>query len=200
MLWYGRLEANVESRLNERQSGFRKDRGVRDVWWMLEGMLRSRRRETYVGFVDFKKAFDRVWREGLWYKMDAKGVKGKMLRMIKRWYEGSEVKAEWMGAETGWMDVDIGVRQGCVLSGLLFAVYVDDLLDMLELMEGVRLGEGEEWQMDVEALMYADDLTVMAEDAAGLEWMLEELSGWCKKWRMDISVGVKGKSEVVVFG
>jgi hypothetical protein len=63
------------------------------------------------GFIDFSKAFDRVWRKGLWYKMYTKGVVGKMWRMLQVWYEGSAVKAEWREVETGWMDIDVGVRQ-----------------------------------------------------------------------------------------
>jgi hypothetical protein len=206
MLWYRRVEEEIECKINEGQAGFRKNRGVRDVWWVLEGVIQSRLKrglKTYVGFIDFKKAFDRVWREGLWWKLEQKGVKGKMWRMIQRWYEGSEVKAEWMGAETGWMKIDLGVRQGCVLSGLLFAVYVDDVFEWLDVAtDGVTIGEGEEWEEIVRALMYADDLTMMAKDAEGMLEMLEILRQWSKQWRMDVSAGLEkeAKSEVVVFG
>ena len=37
-----------------------------------------------------------------------------------------------MEVETEWVEVDVGVRQGCVLSGLLSIVFVDDLLKELE--------------------------------------------------------------------
>ena len=51
---------------------------------------------------------------------------------------------EWREVETDWMEVDVGVRQGCVLSGLLFIVCVDDLLEELEgTGKGLRWGAGE---------------------------------------------------------
>ena len=64
------------------------------------------------------------------------------------------------------------------------------------------IGEGEEWEERVDAMMYADDLTMVAEDAEGLEAMLDVLGQWCREWRMDLSSGLgkKAKSEVVVFG
>ena len=117
MLWWVRLEEQLDRKIREVQSGFRKKRGVRDVWWVLEGIIRNLEGKKFVGFVDFSKAFDRVWRDGLWYKLYTKGVAGKMWRMVQLWYEGSAVKAEWREVETEWMEVDVGVRQGCILSG-----------------------------------------------------------------------------------
>eukprot|EP00732_Lithocolla_globosa_P001599 Lithocolla_globosa_v1_NODE_818_length_3236_cov_18.549026.p3 type:complete len:255 gc:universal NODE_818_length_3236_cov_18.549026:2343-3107(+) len=163
-------------------------------------MIRNRVGRTYAGFLDFSKAFDSVWREGLWKKLYEKGVKGKMLRMIQMWYEGSKTKVEWLGVETDWMDVEVGVKQGCVLSGLLFAVYVDDLFEYVEKVgkgaETERVGE-EQWRLMVTALMYADDLTVVAENGEGLKKLVEAVMEWSRKWRMRLS---EGKCEVVVFG
>eukprot|EP00732_Lithocolla_globosa_P001206 Lithocolla_globosa_v1_NODE_560_length_3748_cov_17.769022.p2 type:complete len:373 gc:universal NODE_560_length_3748_cov_17.769022:3442-2324(-) len=195
MVWWARLEEMVEPLLRDGQSGFRKRRSVRDVWWVLEGMLRNREGKGYVALVDYRKAFDRVWRDGLWMKLHKKGVRGKMWRMVMKWYEGSQ---EWLGVETEWIEIDIGVKQGCVLSGLLFAGYMDDLFECLEEVgRSMRAskGEGEE-DLEVAGLMYADDLTMLPEDEEGMEGMMMALAKWCRKWRMTIN---EEKSEVVVF-
>ena len=114
--------------------------------------------------------------------------------MIPLWYEDSKIRAEWRGVETEWMDVDVGVRQGCVLSGLLFIVYVNDLLEELEQDGNV---DEEVKELVIVALMYADDLEVIAGNEEDLERRLKIVYEWAKKWRMKVN---EKKSEVVVFG
>jgi hypothetical protein len=94
------------------------------------------------------------------------------------------------------MDIDIGVRQGCILSGLLFIVFVDDLLEELNEKGGIRVKvDGEE--IRVGGLMYADDLEVLEDDESRFEEMLGVVMKWKKRWRMTINIK---KSEIVVFG
>ena len=196
-LWWTRLEAEIGGGIDDCQYGFRKGRGVEDVWWIMEAVLDGKGKK-YVGFIDFSKAFDRVWREGLWYKLYEKGVKGKMWRMIQEWYKDSAVKAEWRGVKTGWIGVEEGVRQGCILSGLLFLVYVDDLLkELKDGEEGVRIGGAGKEGVRVNAVMYADDLEIFGREGGDLIRKLELIERWSKKWKMEVSIE---KSEVVVFG
>ena len=57
-----------------------------------------------------------MWREGLWSKLAEVGVNGKMLLTIRSMYDGVKSSVIVNGRLTAWFDIDIGLRQGCVLS------------------------------------------------------------------------------------
>ena len=49
---------------------------------------RRKRKRTYCCFLDIRKAYDTVFREGLWKRLIDKGVGGKMWRVVKNLYSG----------------------------------------------------------------------------------------------------------------
>ena len=75
-----------------------------------------------------KKAFDRVFRAGLWKRLAEEGVKGKMWRVLKSIYATVESCVVIDGRLTDWFPIDTGVRQGCVLSPLLYAFFINGLV------------------------------------------------------------------------
>ena len=82
-------EAN--SILVEEQGGFRPHRGCPDQLFSLVEILQNRgKKGTFCCFIDVKKAFDRVFRAGLWEKIADVGVKGKMWRVLKAIYASVE--------------------------------------------------------------------------------------------------------------
>jgi hypothetical protein len=87
---------------------------------------------------------------------------------------------------------NIGVKQGCLLSPGLFAIYMDSLIaDIRATGIGARVGDE-----TIGALLYADDLVIMADSEAHLQQLLDVLGEWCKTWRMSLS---DTKSKIVVF-
>ena len=68
-----------------------------------------------------QKAYDTVWRDGLWLKLWDMGVKGKMWRVVKGLYEVSR-SAGW--EKSNMFSVEQGVAQGCSLSPILFLVLI----------------------------------------------------------------------------
>ena len=78
--------------LHEGQAGFRAKRSCVDNIYVLSEIVQGRLREgkkTYAFFLDVQKAYDTVWRNGLWVKMWELGVRGKMWRVIKEMYSVS---------------------------------------------------------------------------------------------------------------
>ena len=68
------------------QGGFRLGRSCIDNIFCLNELIQGRIKEgisTYIFFLDFKKAYDTVWRDGLWYKMWGMDIKGKMRRVVR---------------------------------------------------------------------------------------------------------------------
>ena len=90
-------------------------------------MVKGRKEEILVAFLDMEKAYDRVNRKKLFEVMRCYGVHEKLVRLIERIHDGSMVKFELEKVTTGWCKSDSGVRQGYPLSSLLFNIYVREL-------------------------------------------------------------------------
>ena len=78
--------------------------------------------------MDLTKAYDSVNRDILWGKMKKLGFGGKFLESIKSMYKGDFVTCKTNGVTTNPVYLGRGLRQGCSLSPMLFALYVVDLI------------------------------------------------------------------------
>ena len=74
----------------------------------------------YLLFVDFEKAFDSVDREAMWRILRHYGIPDKIINMLKVQYEGFTCQVLHGGTMTEPIEVKTGVRQGCLLSPLLW--------------------------------------------------------------------------------
>ena len=86
-----RIRKWAESRetLSDLQGGFRAGRSTADQLFILTEILahRSERKgQTFMAFLDVSKAYDTVWRDGLWYKLCEMGVGGKCLKFLRKMY------------------------------------------------------------------------------------------------------------------
>jgi hypothetical protein len=180
----------------DEQNGFRKERSCADHIFSLSSIIRNRKRDglqTYVAFVDFEKAFDRVDRNLLLFKLQSMGFGGKMLNMIKTIYSNCESCVNVNGHLTSKFSTEFGVRQGDPLSPTLFGLFINDLAtDLNASGKGIKLND----DLIIALLLYADDLAIIADSEEDLQMMLNILEIWCKKWRMRINVK---KTKIVHF-
>ena len=108
-------------------------------------------------FVDFKKAYDSVWRDGLFYKLLKSGVRGKTFNVIQSMYSQSECYIKINGDRTDFMSDSIGVKQGEVLSPLLFNLFINDLVDAMNVSDSPSLNDRE-----TPCLLYADERSFLS--------------------------------------
>jgi hypothetical protein len=196
---HARLSRYLEERrlIDDHQNGFRPYRGTVDNIFVLSEVLRCRARQrdaTYVAFLDVKKAYDKLWRDGLWNTLWELGVRGRMWRILKNLYSGvqSAVKVDLF--RTQYFDVETGLRQGCPLSPLLYSVFINGIIRCVETSgEGIKINE----RSTCTALLYADDIVVLACSPGGLQRCLDAADTYSRQWRFEFNVS---KSEVVVFG
>ena len=118
---------NVNNIIPDEQNGFRKKRSCIDHVSTLTSIIDTRRKlrkSTYTAFIDFSKAFDRVNRNILWSKLGGLGINNncKMLNALKSLYVDVQSCVRVNGYYSEWFDVSNGLKQGCILSPLLFSI------------------------------------------------------------------------------
>ena len=70
-----------------------------------------------------RKAFDSIYRNGLWFKLYKCGIRGKMLNIMKSIYCNIKSCAKHLDNKSIFFDSLIGLKQGEVLSPLLFSLF-----------------------------------------------------------------------------
>jgi len=103
--------------------GFRAGRSTIDQIFTLRqlaGKYFAFSKELYVRYIDFRKAFDSVWREGPWEVMRHTGYSEKIVRILEKMHEGTFSAVRAVGGLSNWFETVVGVLQGCMLSPLYY--------------------------------------------------------------------------------
>ena len=129
-----RLSAYCEVRnlLPEEQYGFRPHRSTTDMMFAvrrLQELGRKARVPLFLCFIDLQKAYDSVDRTLLWQVLARFGTPPQMIEVIRQFHDGMRacVRSD-DGRCSEWFKVAQGLRQGCVLSPLLFNVFFAAIL------------------------------------------------------------------------
>ena len=148
------------------------------------------RGKLYTCFVDFKKAFDSIWHQGLLYKLLKYNIGGSFYKIISSMYSNSICCVKDNYTRSEFFNYDKGVRQGCILSPLLFNLYLNELPFILN-------NNATRWfSLKLNCLLYADDLPLISNSAEGLQQSLDRLSKCCQDWLLKIN---PAKTKVIVF-
>ena len=111
-------------------------------------------------FVEFRKAYDLVQHKLLWNKLEKFGIGKKVIEIIKSIYNRTECSVKMEEKLTPMFEYLIGVRQGCILSPLLFSLFINDIEELLRdqgIRGGVTVGD-----IVLYMLLYADDIVLIA--------------------------------------
>ena len=187
------LESN--NIIHDEQNGFRKDRGCVDHLYSFSSIVQNRKlckKPTFACFIDARKAFDRVNRDCLWFKLRSLGIHGNLYNSIKSLYVDVKCAVKINDIKTNWFDVNNGVKQGCILSPVLFNLYINDIVDEMNVLNcGIPMLNSK-----IDMLMYADDIVLMSESEQNLQKMLDCVLVWARKWRISLN---ESKTQVVHF-
>ena len=154
--------------MKNKQQGFRKRRGTADGMYVLRQMVVKRlgvQGIMALGFVDLEKAFDTVPREMVMSTLRWMGVPEAEVRMVEDTYEKTTAKVVVGEGASEEFEVKIGLRQGSVLSPLLFVAVLDRINGNTVVKDAMK------------KLLYADDLALVTNGKQEQKETTEEWNG-----------------------
>ena len=140
-------------------------------------------------FLDISKAFDKVWHQGLLYKLKQNGISGNLLETLTDFLKDRKQRVVLNGQNSSWANIEAGVPQGSILGPLLFLIYINDLPDNLS--TNVKL--------------FADDTSLfsvvhdIATSSCDLNCDLNRVSEWGFQWKMSFNPEPSKQAQEVIF-
>ena len=140
-------------------------------------------------YLDMAKAFDKVWHEGLLYKLKQNGIDGNLLKFFENYLSNRKQRVVLNGESSDWAPIFSGVPQGSVLGPLLFLIFINDL------EEGIIS----------QIKFFADDTSLYSvvrdpdKSARELNHDLEIINKWAKQWRMSFNPDPTKPAEEILF-
>ena len=156
--WAQETEINSDA-----QFGFKAKHSTVDAIFILTSLIErhlQNKKRLYCAFIDLKRAFDSVYRDGLWFKLIKNGVDGKLLSLLISMY--SEVKScvPHLNTLSDLFDCDVGLLQGEICSPILFSLFISDIETSLH--ETVAAGNTLE-QLSLNLILFAEDMMILSD-------------------------------------
>ena len=176
--------------ISDMQSGYkRNDSTVKQLLSITHELFKSldANKEVRAVFLDISRAFDRVWHDGLIFKLRQIGIEGDMINILKSFLSDREQRVVLDGQFSDWVSIESGVPQGSILGPLLFLVYINDLIE----------------EVDSNIKVFADDTFIYRQaDQNSTEVLsndLEKITNWAHKWKMVFNPDMSKQAVEVIF-
>ena len=146
------------------------------------------KKDVRIVFFDISKAFDKVWHEGILFKLKANGIDGCLLSWFENYLSNRKQRVVVGSCSSEWGEIKAGVPQGSVLGPLLFLVYINDIT--AEVRSNIKL--------------FADDTTIYitvddpVQASEILNRDLDAISDWAHRWIVTFSPP-KTESMLITF-
>ena len=200
--------------LSEEQCGFRPQRSTTDMMFVvrrLQELGRTSNTSLEICFIDLAKAYDLVDLVVLWEVLARFGVPPRMIKVICMFHDGMRARVQLDDGDfSAWFNVCQGLRQGCVLSPLLFNIFfaaviivvlqrfvedpliVSDLVYLDDAPKGEDSRPRKEGMLErvrraVWGMLYADDAGVVSTSPRGLTRMMGVIVVTCHEFGLTVS-------------
>ena len=187
--------------IDESQAGFRAGYSTIDNMFNLHAVVQKyltrQNGRFYVFFIDFYKAFDTCSHQKLWNSLVRNGVKqdSKLLQVLRSMYDKLKSCVKLNGGLTEFFNCDIGTKQGCVSSTVIFLHFINDLIAHLKKNSGSGIFVTQQIE-DLHAFMFADDVAAIADTVVNLQRKISAIEQFCDHTGMKLNLD---KSKIVVF-
>jgi hypothetical protein len=187
--------------LDELQFGYQREVSTTMCTWLAVETIShflQNGSEVYSCLMDMSKAFDRVQHSHLFKKLLKQGMPPLIVRFILASYKKQKANVNWNGVDSEYFEIRNGVKQGAILSAVLYCVYTNGLFEELRRSKiGCWLG-----QNYVGVVGYADDLFLISPSIDGLQDMLRVCERYAGDHNLKFSTDVnpnKSKTKCMAF-
>jgi hypothetical protein len=190
-----RLKSKAEELLADEQAGFRAGRSTVEQIFNCRVMMEKHlqhQRELFHNFIDFKKAFDRVWHDGLWQVLRGFNIEEGLVQVIQELYRDASSAVLLNGQIGNFFKTTVGVRQGCLLSPVLFNLFLEKIMQETLHDHHTTISIG---GRPVCNLRFADDIDLMGGSNDELQDLTNRLADRAGAYGMEVSTE---KSKVMV--
>ena len=168
-----KLRKTIEPTLMEAQSGFRKGRSVQDHIFTIKQVtekLLEHNRKAFIAFVDLEKAFDSVPRQKVWLCLKNRNVDQKLINIAQSLYKCTKNQVIYNNNVSEEFITREGLRQGGVMSPLLFSIYMDDIMKKChKLTKHLFVGYKHLAPVYLAECAFADDIIIAAGNEQDLQ-------------------------------
>ena len=183
-----RIDDAINTKLRQEQAGFIKGKGCIDQIFALRNIIEQClewNAPLWINFIDFRKAFDSVHRSSLWKILRSYGLPQKIVDLIKLFYEKFECNIILDNTLSESFPVKSGVRQGCILSPILFVIVIDWIMRSTT----ADRPRGIQWTMfrHLEDLDFADDIALLSSTKQHSQEKSQLLNTYAKQTGLNIN-------------
>ena len=181
---------------DDNQFGFKMGLSTyQPLFLVKETISKYKRSKTpcYVASLDAEKAFDSLWRKGLFFKLIDKIDSNFWILLYEYYSQSDGLISLSENQQSNVFRINKGVKQGGVLSPFLFNIYIDDLIVEINQSDyGCYLSN-----CKTTILGYCDDLILMASSLAHMQILLDKCQKFSEKWNIKFNAN---KSVVINAG
>ena len=186
----------IKKLISPNQVGFMKGSCTSDHIFLLqtiiEKIVKKGKKRLYAAFIDFKKAYDKVNRKSLLETLKKLGINGIFLRNIESMYKHISYSIKLKNGHLDPISSNLGLKQGCPLSPMLFNLYIDDIKYIFaDQCDPIPLSD-----TYINHFLYADDLVLLSQSRTGLQKCLDQVHKFSLGKHLTISIE---KSKTLVF-
>ena len=140
-------------------------------------------------FLGISKAFNKVWHDGLIFKLKFYGVEGELLSLLKNYLQSRKQRVVLNGKTSGWRKINYGAPQGLLLGPLLFLIYINHLPNGITSM----------------CKTFSDDTSLFSKvidldkSVTELNTDLQKISQWTNQWKMQFNPDSKKQTNEDIF-
>ena len=189
------LKSKAEELLSEEQAGFRAGQSTVEQIFNCRVLIEKHlqhQRDLFHNFIDFKKAFNWVWHNGLWHVLRGFNIEKGLIQVIQTLYDHA-TSAVLLNNQLGeFFQMTIGIRQGCILSPTLFNLFLERIMQETLHDHTTTISIG---GRPICNLHFADDINLMVGSNSELQELTNKLIATAGAYGMEISTA---KSKVMV--
>ena len=153
------------------------------LYTLYEVNWQQHQQNLYHVFIDFKKAFDRVWHEALWATMRKYNINASIIRAIENLYDKDHSAVLFNGSTGEWFRTTVGFRKGRLLSPTLFNIFLERIMcEAFDDHEGSVSIEGR----PITNFRFADDIVINAEEEDEAGFLIYRLDRTTTMYKMEI--------------